>query len=65
MNKSDERDERDGPNGEAWWISNCARLSHPPTGRYFYPPHPPIASQSISRNVPVAREDLPILSTSL
>ena len=30
-------------------------LTRPPTGRYFHPPYPPIASQSISRDVPLAR----------
>jgi hypothetical protein len=30
-------------------------LTLPPTGRYFYTPYPPIASQSISRDVPRAR----------
>src|SRR6267143_1618130 len=29
-------------------------LTRPPTGRYFHPPYPPIASQSISRDVPFA-----------
>ncbi len=37
--------------------SSIARnfLTRPPTGRYFHLPYPPMASQSISRDVPVAR----------
>jgi hypothetical protein len=30
-------------------------LTRPPTGRYFSPALPPIASQSISRDVPLAQ----------
>ena len=38
-------------------VSHCARLSHPahPLADFFHPPYPPIASQSISRDVPLAR----------
>ena len=40
----------------AWSILDCARPSHPPTHWqiFFTRPNPPIASQSISRDVPVA-----------
>ena len=38
-------------------VSHCAQLSRPPThmADTFHPPYPPIASQSISPDVPLAR----------
>jgi hypothetical protein len=41
----------------AWLILECARPSHPahPLADDFHPPYLPIASQSISRDVPLAR----------
>jgi len=52
----DPRDEREGPNGATWWIPHCGNLSPSyPLADIFHPPYPPIASQSISRDVPLAR----------
>ena len=39
-------------------------LTRPPTGKHFHPPYPPIASQSISRDVPVAQAS-PFLSCAI
>jgi hypothetical protein len=78
LDARDRLDERDGPDGEAWWIPNCAHRTmhrssifsleggleglplratfspYHPLADIFHPPYPPIASKSISRDVPFA-----------
>ena len=57
MNKMNKRDERDGPNGEGLVDFQLRATFSPayPLADIFHTPYPPIALQSISRNVPLAR----------